>query len=87
MSLLVSKEKSVLFTGNIRYQVGHTKRINQFFDNLQESDVHNFDKIYINRTFCKTDSNIYLVGTAVFQPSFKPCRDGSVHIEIMWAIF
>ena len=31
MFLLVSKEKSVLFTGNFRWQVGHTKRINHLF--------------------------------------------------------
>ena len=31
--LLVSKENSVLFTGDFRWQVGHTKRINHLFDN------------------------------------------------------
>ena len=56
MFLLVSKEKSVLFTGNFRWQVGHTKRINHLFDDLQEAAVHNFDNIYIDTTFCKTDS-------------------------------
>ena len=59
---LVSKEKSVLFTGNFRWQVGQTKRLNHLFDNLQEAAVHNFDNIYIDITFCETDS------------SFIPCR-------------
>ena len=57
MFLLVSKEKSVLFTGNFRWQFGHTKRINHLFDDLQEAAVRNFDIIYIDTTFCKTDSN------------------------------
>ena len=48
MFLLVSNEKSVLFTGDFRWQVGHTKRINHLFDNLQEAVVHSFDKIYID---------------------------------------
>ena len=63
MFLLVSKEKSVLFTGNFRWQVGHTKRINHLFANLQEAAVHTFDNNYIDTTFCKTDSN------------FLPCRE------------
>ena len=62
MFLLNSKEKSVLFTVDFRWQVGHTKRINHLFDNLQEIAVHNFDNIYIDTTICKTDSN------------FIPCR-------------
>ena len=62
MFLLVSKGKSVLFNGDFRWQVGHTKRINHLFVNLQEAAVHNFGNIYIDTTFCKTDSN------------FIPCR-------------
>ena len=80
--LLVFKEKSVLFTGHVRWQVGHTKQINHLFDNLQETAVHNFDNNY-NDMFCKTDSNFILVRRAVFQPSFKPCPHGSVHFKIM----
>ena len=57
MILLVSEEKSVLFTDDFRWQLGHTKRINHLFDNLQETAVHNFDNIYIDTTICKTDSN------------------------------
>ena len=57
MFLLVFKEKSVLFTVDFRWQVGHTKRINHLFDNLQVAAVHNFDNIYIDTTICKTDSN------------------------------
>ena len=63
MFLLVFKEKSVLFTANFRWQVGHTKRTIHLFDNLQGAVVHNFDYIYINTMFCKTDSN------------FRPCRE------------
>ena len=63
MFLLVSKEKSVFFTGDFRWQVGHTKRINHLFDSLQEAAVHKFDNFYIDTTFCKTDSN------------FIPCRE------------
>ena len=63
MFLLVSKEKSVLFTGVFRWQVVHTKPINHLFDNLQKAAVHNFGKIYIDTRFCKTDSN------------FIPCRE------------
>ena len=56
--LIVFKENSVLFTVDFRWQVGHTKRINHLFDNLQEVAVHNFDNFYIDTTICKTDSNI-----------------------------
>ena len=63
MFLLVSKEKSVIFTGDFRWQVGHTKQINHLFDHLQEAAVHNFDSIYNDTTFCKTYSN------------FIPCRE------------
>ena len=62
MLLLISKEKSVLFSGNFRWQVGHTKQKNHLFNSLQETAVHNFDNIYIDTTFCKTDSD------------FIPCR-------------
>ena len=61
--LLVFKEKSVLFNGDFRWQIGHTKQINNLFDNLQEAAVQNFDSIYIDKTFCKIDSN------------FIPCRE------------
>ena len=63
MFLLASKEKSVLFTGDFRWQVGHTKRINSFFDDLQEVVVYSFDNIYIDTTFFNTVSN------------FIPCRE------------
>ena len=46
--------------------IGHTKRINHLFDILQEAAVHNFDKIYTDTTFCKTDSN------------FTPCRESCI---------
>ena len=59
--LLISKEKCVLFTGNFRWQVGHTKRINHLFDNLQEAAAHNFDNIYIDTRFCKTDFNFFFL--------------------------
>ena len=86
MSLLFLQ--SDLFNGNFRWQVGHTKRINHLFDNLQEAAFHNGDNIYIDTTFCKTDFPIsYLVGRAVFQPSCKRCPNGSVHFKIKWFIF
>ena len=66
MFLLVSNEKSVLFTDNFRWQVGHTTQINHLFDNLQEGAVHNFDIVYIDTTFCKTNSN------------FIPCRESCI---------
>ena len=53
MFLLVSEEKFVLFTGDFRWQVGNTKRINHLFDNLQAAAVLNFDNIHIDTTFCK----------------------------------
>ena len=69
--LLVSKEISVLFTGNFRWQVGHTKQINHLLDNLQADVVKNFDNNYIDTTFCKTASNFILCGerslSAIFQ--------------------
>ena len=40
--LLVSKEKSVLFTDDFRWHVGHTKQIKHLFDDLQEAGVHTF---------------------------------------------
>ena len=46
MFLLVLKEKSVVLTGDFRWQVDHTKWINHVFDNLQEAVVHNFDNIF-----------------------------------------
>ena len=71
MFLLVSKEISVLFTGNFRWQVGHTKQINHLLDNLQAAVVHNFDINYIDTTICKTASNFLLCGerclSAIFQ--------------------
>ena len=72
--LLVSKEKSALFNGNFRWQVGHTKRINHLFGNLQEAAVHNFDNNYIDTTFCKTDSN------------FISCRESCL-LAIFQAVF
>ena len=57
MFLLVSKEKPVLFTGNFRWQADHTKQINHLFHNLKEAAVHSFYNIFIDTTFCKTDSN------------------------------
>ena len=53
---LVSKETSVFFTGDFRWQVVQTKRINHLFDILQEAAVHTFDNINIDTTYCKTDS-------------------------------
>ena len=72
MFLLISKEKFVLFNGNFRWQVGHTKRINHLFENLQEAAVHNFDNIYIDTTFCKTDSNSI------------PCRESCFSAVSAW---
>ena len=54
MFLQFFKKTSVPFTGDFRWQVGHTKRISHLFDNLQEAAVHIFDNFYINTTFCKT---------------------------------
>ena len=71
MFLLVSKEKSVLFTGDFRWQVGHTKRMNHLFDNLQEADVHNFGNIYIDTTFCKTYSNFILCRESCLSAIFQ----------------
>ena len=76
MFLLVFKEKSVLFTGNFRWQVGHTKRINHIFDNLQEAAVHNFNKNYIDTTFCKTDSN--------FIPCSESCLSAIFQAASAW---
>ena len=73
--LLVSKEKSILFTGHFRWQVGHTKQINHLFDNLQETAVHIFDNIY-NDTFCKTDSN--------FIPRRKSCLSAIFQAVSAW---
>ena len=70
MFLLVSKEKSVLFIGNFRWQVGHTKQKNHVFDNLQEAAAHIFDNIYIETTFCKIISN--------FIPFRKSCLSAIV---------
>ena len=84
---LVSKEKSVLFTGHFRWQVGHTKRINHLFDNLQEAAVHNFDNITSTQRCAKQIPISYLVGRILFQPSFKPCPHGSVYFKILWSIF
>ena len=71
MFLPVSKEKSVLFTGDFRWQIGHTKRINHLFDYLQEAAVHNFDNIYIDTTFCKTDSNFITSGESCLSATFQ----------------
>ena len=70
MFLVVSKEKSVLFTGDFRWQVGHTKRINHIFDNSQAAAVHYLDNIYIDTKFCKTDSN------------FIPCRERCCRVAL-----
>ena len=55
----------VFFTGNFRWQVGHTKQINHVFDNLQETAVHKFDNFYMETMFCKTESNFIPCSQAV----------------------
>ena len=87
MFLQNSEEKNVFFTGNFRWQVGHTKRINHLFDTLQEGTVHNFDKITSTQRFAKHIPTSYLLGRAVFQPSFKRYPHGSVLFKIIWSIF
>ena len=71
MFLLFSKEKFVLSTGDFRSQVGHTKQINYLFDNLQEVAGHSFDNIYIDTTFCKTDSNFILCRESCLSAMFQ----------------
>ena len=59
MLLLVSKEKSVPFywrfqKANWSYEANQpTSR-----ENLQEAAFHNFNNLYIDTTFCETDSNL-----------------------------
>ena len=87
MFLLVSKEKPVLFTGDFRWQVVHTKRINHLFDNLKEAAVQNFDNIYVNTPFCKTDSNFIPCRKSCLSAIVQACPHGYYHFKKMWSIF
>ena len=66
MLLLVSKEKSVFLLVVTDGKLAIRSKYILIYANLQESVVHNFDKISISTTFLKIDS------------SFIPCRESSI---------
>ena len=63
MFLLVFKKKICPFYWRFQMASWSYEANQSFFDNLNEAAFYNFDNIYIDTTFCKTDSN------------FIPCRE------------
>ena len=80
MLLLVSKEKPVVFTGDFRWQIGHTKQI--IFLTIYKKLLFTILILFTSTPRFLQNRIFYLVRRDVFQPSFKPCPRGSVHFNM-----
>ena len=77
------KEKYFLFTGDFRWEVGHSKRIKHLLIIYKKLLFIILIKFTSTQRFAKQIPISYLVSRAVFQPSFKPSPHGTVYFKIM----